>query len=252
MSSWTVMVCLVLAAEPAVAQPQVAPWEVVTQGPVRILARKRAGSPVREIRAEGVLRAPARAIQEVLTDTLSFPRWMPYVKQTRYLGGPRPDGSHEAYTRWEFPLIAPRDVASRSWVESFLDAEGGGVFLTRWRSDPTLVPVQRDLVRIPQSEGSWEVRGNVDGSSRVVYEYLVNPGGWVPSFAADLANQSAIGELFQRLEQEANLRAPSAADGGVTTPAASVTVHPGTVTEPPGAPVHTAPANAITPTSRAP
>src|SRR5207247_2435306 len=74
--------CLPLLS-PATSRAEEA-WETVVTGPpITVKTRAREGTNIKEIWAEGEIDASLLQVQEVLTDPESFPKYMPYVKESR-------------------------------------------------------------------------------------------------------------------------------------------------------------------------
>src|SRR5688500_1937076 len=76
-------------------------WETVATGDITVKSRARAGTPIKEIWAEGVIDAPVQDVQATLMNPERFPKFMPYVKEARKVGNPEADGSEYVYTRLE-------------------------------------------------------------------------------------------------------------------------------------------------------
>ena len=85
----------------------------------------------------------------------------------------------------------------------------------RWRatlaSKRVQVAIRRRVfehaVRLPLNRGSWHVTAKGAGRSYAVYRFMVDPGGWVPSFAANLGNTEAVTGTFKAVEKESQRRA---------------------------------------------
>jgi len=195
---------LALAVAPAARAEE--PWQTVSTGAVVVRTRSVPGSPVREVWAETDLKAEVRDLQDTILDGESFPRFMPYTKQARRLTQPGPEGFWFVYTRVAPPVIAQRDYVVKVSVERSVEPDGSGWFQNRWISAPGLVPPVEGVVRMAINEGSWSATPRGDGRSHVVYRFRINPGGWIPPFLADLANQSAIPDVFRAVEREAQRR----------------------------------------------
>lgn len=194
-----------LAALPLVAQAEEA-WETIATGPIVIKARSRPGSPVREVWAEGDMNADARDIQAAILDAEGYPRFMPYVKESRYIGKPSPDGGGITYSRVEPPIVSERDFVLKTTVVKRLSEDGTGVFMNRWEALPDQLPVRANVVRLRTNEGSWDVRPKGNGRSHVVYRFAVDPGGWVPAFAVNLGHKTGVMDTFKAVEHEAQRR----------------------------------------------
>lgn len=182
-------------------------WEVVATGKIRVKARQLPGSPVKEIWAEGVIDAPVQDVQSALMDPEKFPGFMPYVKESRYVGKPQPDGSRFVYTRLDLPIVTSRDYVIKVTLEKGVAEDGSGDFKNRWVAVNDMLPARANIVRLTHNEGSWHVRPHPGGKSYAVYRFSVDPGGWIPAFAADMGNRTAVTDTFKAVEKEAQRRA---------------------------------------------
>ncbi|HEY8207674.1 MAG TPA: hypothetical protein VIG99_09350 [Myxococcaceae bacterium] len=183
------------------------PWTVVSSRPILLRTRARKESRVREVWASAVFSVPGEFVQEALLDGERFPRFMPYVQEVRMLKVPTPDGSWLTYQRVAPPLVAPRDVVFQVWMDSSLEDEGSLRFHNHWEAVPGMVPSAPGAVRTPISSGSWDVKRMPAGQCRATYRFIVDPGGNIPTWLADLGNRTGIPELFKALEKEAKRRA---------------------------------------------
>lgn len=184
-----------------------APWETVSQDPYTIRTRPREGSEVNEYWAEGELDAPLARIQEVLLDSEAHPKVFDYIKQVKRVVPPDERGSYVVYTLTEAPLVDRRDYVIRVWVDSKAAPDGSGEFKSRWQTVPTDLPTRAGVVRMKLVEGSWHVTQRPDGKCHAVYRFALDAGGWVPSFAKDIANRKGVAGAMRALEKEARRRA---------------------------------------------
>jgi hypothetical protein len=146
---------------------------------------------------------------------------MPYVAEVRTLKIPTSDRSWFTYQRVAPPLVAARDVVLHVWMDASLGDEGSDRFHNRWEAVPGMVPSAPGAVRTPLSNGSWEVRRMANGQCRATYRFVVDPGGNIPTWLADLGNRTGIPELFKALEKEAQRRAAARAPPDAATSPAS-------------------------------
>ena len=196
--------CLFMAVGPAEAEE----WETIAEGPVAIKSRQRPGTPIREVWAEGRMGVSVQDIQSVLTDTEAHPQFMPYLKESRFVGQPEEDGSRIVYGRVELPLVgAARDYVLNVVVEQEVAPDGSGVFMTHWVALPERLPRRANVIRLKVNEGRWEVTPLPEGGSHVTYRCTLDPGGWVPPFIANMGNRSGITDTFRAVEREARRRA---------------------------------------------
>ncbi|HYX90170.1 MAG TPA: hypothetical protein VE782_01305 [Myxococcaceae bacterium] len=182
-------------------------WETIATDPVLIKTRSVPGSSVKEVWAEAEIAAPALDVQSALTDADHFREFMPYVKESRTLGHPQPDGSQYVYTRLDFgSLITSRDYVVRVRVERSIGPDGIGEFHNRWVAEPDRIPSRAHVIRLRVNEGSWQVVPRGPNKSFARYRCMVDPGGWIPAFAANAGNKQGVTDTFKSVEGEAQRR----------------------------------------------
>lgn len=193
---------LVLLAPPALA----AEWETVQTGPIVIKTRAKPGTEVKEVWAEGTIHAEVQDIQKTLMTPDKFADFMPYVKESREFSEPDPDGGIFVYTRLELPWVKSRDYVNKVWLVEGVKEDGSGEFKNRWVAQGDKIPSRHNVIRLKYNEGSWHVRPQGGGKSHAVYRFSVDPGGWIPGFAADMGNTKGVSDTFKAVEKEAQRR----------------------------------------------
>jgi hypothetical protein len=182
-------------------------WELVQSGAITIKARQRSGTAIREIWAEGVINAPVQDIQATMMEPDRFRHFMPYVKEARQIGPVEPDGTRFVYTRIEPPIVSSRDYVVKVTLVESVAADGTGSFRNKWVSAHDRLPTRHNIVRLKVNDGGWVITPRGDGStSYAVYKFAVDPGGWIPAFAADMGNKSGVADTFKNTEKEAQRR----------------------------------------------
>ena len=127
---------------------------------------------------------------------------MPYLKDSRQIGALEPDGSRYVYTLIDLPVVGKRDYVVHVWV--LKSVTGDGTFENKWSAEPERLPLRSGIPRIVKNDGGWVVTPIGDGSkSHVVYKFAVDPGGWIPGFAANMGNEKGVAETFKVVEKEA-------------------------------------------------
>ena len=66
-------------------------------------------------------------IQDALTTIENFPKFMPYVRSTKFVSKNEDDGSLYNYTELGFPVISDRDYVVQVWLDGgwhLVDATG--------------------------------------------------------------------------------------------------------------------------------
>lgn len=198
-----------------------AEWETVLSGPITVKNRAREGTSIKEVWAEGDIDAPVQDIQQTLMTPGRFKHFMPNLKDSREIGTKEADGSVYVYTELDLPVVTSRDYVVRVWLDEGVKPDGTGNFRNHWTAVPNKIPERRSLVRVQVDDGSWVVTPKGDGSkSHAVYKFAVDPGGWVPSFAANMGNSQAVPETFKAVEKESQRRKAERLKAAGTAPAA--------------------------------
>lgn len=188
-------------------------WALVVQGPITVKNRALEGTPIKEIWAEGEIDAPAAEVEEALMDVPGLRSYMPYLKDARWLGEPLEDGTQHVYTLIDLPVVGKRDYVVRMGKKQSLATDG--VFRNEWHAFPDYLPRRHGITRVTRNDGSWEITPRDDGKKCwAVYKFTVDPGGWIPAFAANLGNEKGVKETYDAVAREARRRAAMRSEPG--------------------------------------
>lgn len=199
-------------------------WQTVLTGPITIKNRSLPNSPIKEIWAEGEIAAPVQDVQEALMRVERFRYFMPYLKDSREISERLPDQSVYVYTLIDLPVVGQRDYVVRTWLKQGVAADGTGVFENEWQAFPDHLPRRSGITRVALNRGGWLVTPKDDGAKCwAVYKFAVDPGGWVPAFAANLGNEKGVAETYRAVEKEAQRRL---AERQATAVPAAAVAHP--------------------------
>jgi hypothetical protein len=178
-------------------------WQTVVSGPITVKNRTLEGTGLKEVWAEGEIAAPALDVQAALMDVSRLRFFMPYMKDARELGERLPDGSVYVYTLIDLPVLGKRDYVVRLELKESLAPDGSGAFRNEWHAFPDFTPRRHDIIRLTRDDGSWVVTPREGSKCWAVYRFVVDPGGWVPAFAANLGNERGVKETWDAVEKEA-------------------------------------------------
>src|SRR4051812_18899402 len=98
----TVLFALSLGTSPLASPAPEEGWRTVAEGEIHVRVRERPDTPVHEVWAEGEMAAAPEAIRDALMDSARFSRFMPYVKESRWVSSPSRPG-----TRLTYILLSP-------------------------------------------------------------------------------------------------------------------------------------------------
>jgi uncharacterized protein YndB with AHSA1/START domain len=175
---------IVTLAEPA--------WEPVKEtGTVRVFAREVAGARVREVKAEIVIAAPPPRVLAVLEDVEHYVEFMPYMTEARVLR--RFEGGHIEYQHIDPPFVDERDYA----MEMRITTQPDGTILRRWtEANDEAPPPAAGRVRVPVNRGAWTLAPLAGGRTALTYQVFSDPGGSLPAWLVNKANDTSIPDLL--------------------------------------------------------
>jgi len=179
-------------------------WALVSKSEkLTIYSRPRKDTGIMEVKAVGVIEAAPAVAKRVLDDTDEYPRFMPYVTESRVIS--RKGDTLIGYQRLSVPLVNDRDCTMRIRCQTWRAADGGTCFCNRWEAANELGPAEKSgVARIRINEGSWLLEP-LDGGlhTRATYTVCSDSGGKLPAPLVNIANRTAIPKLFDSIRQQA-------------------------------------------------
>jgi hypothetical protein len=186
-----ITIALMLMAAPA--------WEEASKSEHCIVYnRAKEGSDVKEVLAVGWFDAPLEKVHAVLDDLENYKDFMPYTKESRLL---KKEGDVVwTYERINAPLVSERDYPIRVWH----DKTDKGV-THRFRYDPAYGPKEVDgVVRVTNLDGYWMLEPDPKAPTtrtKGTYYVYTSPGGSVPTFVINGANNTAVPGLYETIKK---------------------------------------------------
>jgi len=196
------LLSLVLAAVSvsSAARAEEGKWEEAASADIdgrklKVYAREKEGSDVKETRGLGSFAAAPWIIKNVIDDVGRYKEFMPYTKESTIVK--TGEGFVISYQRVSTPVVEDRDYTIKITDESREDASGKIVWKNRWTVTNSGPPAKSGVTRIAINDGYWQLEDASDGGTKVTYYVYTNPGGGIPSFVINMANSTAVGELFK-------------------------------------------------------
>ncbi len=183
-----------------------AAWETVVSGPVTVKNRAIAGSPIKEVWAEGEVNAPIVDVQDALMNVPRLKSFMPYMRDARIIKELPEEQSVMVYTLIDLPIVGKRDYVTQLWQPQAVKADCTGTFEAKWVARPTYLPERNGVVRLKVNDGMWLATPKDGGKTWLVHRFAVDPGGWIPAFAANMGNEKGVTETYKNVEKEAQKR----------------------------------------------
>ncbi|MBL8919968.1 MAG: hypothetical protein JNJ54_13970 [Myxococcaceae bacterium] len=181
-------------------------WHTVVSGPVTVKNRAIPGSPIKEVWAEGEVNAPLIDVQDALMNVQRLKSFMPYMQDARIIKEQPEDQSVFIYTLIDLPVVGKRDYVTQVWQPQAAKPDGTGTFEAKWVARPKHLPERSGVVRLQVNDGMWLATPREGGKTWLVHKFAVDPGGWIPAFAANMGNEKGVGDTYKNVEREAQKR----------------------------------------------
>lgn len=172
-----------------------AEWELKkNKEGIQIFIKKIPNSPLHAFKGKMELAASLDEIQALFEDVERFTEWSPGAKFVE------PLESKAGMRIFYLQTNAPWPVTDRDGIYQFEFVKSAKQLTINSTCLPDYLPVKKDHVRVPKSEGSWQFTVQEKGKLQVIYENHSEPGGSIPGW---LANSTVVNLPFQSLK---NLR----------------------------------------------
>ncbi|MFC1611936.1 START domain-containing protein [Myxococcota bacterium] len=207
--SWAARGCSLPLGSGATRIPN--PWHLVAEEDdhIRVWRREVPGARVYEVKAETIVNQPVGRVWQVVTDVERFAEYMPYIAEIRVLG-PAGKNAQYVYFRVDPPIVDQRDFTMKSVLEPNPDK---GIWVRWWTLANDKGPLPReDVVRIPINDGRWRLEKLGSRSTLVTYWVFTDPGGSIPAWIANRANDTSVPDLLRSVRARAHNPAWKRAD----------------------------------------
>ncbi len=195
---------LSIAGQLAFAVPaDEAAWRLVSnkQG-IKVYMQHREGSRLKTFRGVTVMQVNDwQAIGAVINDYANAPRWLQYVSSVQEFGRHSPlDRDMIFQTELPWP-VADREAVVRAhgWTPP-----GTHDLAIRFENAPGLLPPNEDYVRCPAFNARFDFHWLGGNRVQVVYEMVLDPGGYIPEWITNILLQDAPFLTLKRLAKVIN------------------------------------------------
>jgi len=159
-------------------------WELSKQTDgIQVYVRDTPNSKLKSFRADVIIPARLTSLVAVLEDTSVFPRLFHNCKSAKSL---KKVGHKEFYnyivTGMPWP-VSSRDSITLSIFSQNKKTKQVNIAIN---SKHTLLPQKPGMVRVKHLVGRWEFTPLKDGSTKVVYELSLEPGGKIPAWLVNI------------------------------------------------------------------
>jgi len=166
---------------------------------ITVYIREVPGSEIREIKAEAVIKAPARRTWKVICDFNHYKDFMAFTKESEI--------THQEknivyfYSRLKFGWgIGDRFYTIKITLREHPDKKVA--YKSTWElADKHIKKPKGNAIAVPVNKGYWLLYPEGADKTRAVYYLYTDPGGEVPAFIANLANRDAVPRIIKAVRR---------------------------------------------------
>ena len=176
-------------------------WTVVTQQDgITVSKQANASQELLQFRAEALIEAPINQVVGVLLDFARRPEWVPSCVSTEVLERPQPNVAIVySYTKSP-PLVNDRDAVFEART-TLLPSDKTVEIRFRDVQDARKPP-QAGVARVGPLAGLYRVHQVANNRTAVLYEFMADPGGSIPSWIVNAAGKDAPLQTLLGLRQQ--------------------------------------------------
>ena len=156
-------------------------WELKKEGDsIKVYTRVVPNSPIKEFKASGTMKAKPEAIYAVLRDVPSYPKWIEDVKHAIKIS------EYDSGMTFYYQLALPWPLKDRDMALEMKITSSENTILFALESNPELVAVDEDFIRMVTVTGEWSIQQLDDEFCLVEHRFLADPEGSLPSWVVNM------------------------------------------------------------------
>lgn len=148
-----------------------------------------------------VINCPLDILYSILSDVPAHTKWITYCESSVELARPEPNQSIQYYT-FDIPWpLCDRDIVVNCSVNSDWDAGRVTIISEAIKDRKTPVPVQKDLLRVTDSEQIWNLEYVSSSETKVTFYSYASMDGVVPAMLNNLISCVIPSTSLKNLKQ---------------------------------------------------
>jgi hypothetical protein len=167
-------------------------WELKKDSDsIEVFTRSVSKSPVKEYKAVAEVAASAEEILAVLRDVPAYTQWIEDVVYTKTIS------SAENKMSFYYQMSLPWPAKDRDLCLDMEITRLNETITVSLTSNPDLLPVDEDFIRIITIEGQWVITAIDESNSLVEQQFLADPEGSLPKW---IVNMFVVDSPYQTMK----------------------------------------------------
>jgi hypothetical protein len=177
-------------------------WKLITdRNGIQVYMRHRDDSRLKSFRGITRIRlSDEYALAALMEDYSSYPRWLHFIDGATEFHRDGPLLRHLRFTtQLPWPLNDREAVLQARVAQNVTpEQEGVTIYLD---NRPNLLPENPRYVRFPEMEGIFQITRLPNDEAEVVYQLVLDPGGYIPTWLANVLLRDAPYFTLERLRR---------------------------------------------------
>jgi hypothetical protein len=153
-------------------------WELKKERDgIKVFTRSIDGSKYVEFKAEAIFKVPMQNFVDVLKNVGEYEEWVPDLKYSKLLESNEAHQIHYIITKLPFPLKDRDEIYKYTFHQI-----NNKTVEVKMLALPDYLPREKDIVRIPESSGSYLFESISPSQTRVILKMHNDPGGNLPAW----------------------------------------------------------------------
>ncbi|GAL85997.1 hypothetical protein PA14_44080 [Sporocytophaga myxococcoides] len=141
---------------------------------IKVYTREGKDSPIKEFKAVTIFEANMYVIEKILLNTKTYPEWYDHCKRAEQIGLQ----GNTVTMHMEYSMPFP--FKNRDAVINLSATHINDLITIQITRNAVAIKEVEDIVRMPISEGGWQLRKINEHTTEVIHQFKGDPGGNIP------------------------------------------------------------------------
>ncbi len=141
---------------------------------IKVYTRESKDSPIKEFKAVTIFEANMHVIEKIILNTKTYPKWYDHCKKSEQIG--LQDNTVTMHIEYSMPF----PFKNRDAVMNLSATRTNDIISIHITRNTISRKDVEDIVRMPVSEGGWQLRKINEHTTEVIHQFKGDPGGNIP------------------------------------------------------------------------
>ncbi len=148
---------------------------------IKVYIKNDESAKIKEFKAITIIETNIENVNKLIGETEKASKWMSNVTETKVI---KKVSNNEQYVYSVIDM--PWPVDDRDIIINSKTIRSGGNIKIEMNGVPNYAPKKEGFIRMPISNGSWTLIKESDNKTKVIYQFLADPGGNIPAWVINM------------------------------------------------------------------